>query len=426
MRSTTIFAAALAATAKAAQDERTFAVLHFVGNGPLMEGRVDPIISPGQTSSHVHTFQGGSNIGISATGEDMMNSNCSTASVVGDNSAYWMPKVYFRDPVTGILEDVDLYYMNVYYFFEPTDDDVVAFPVGLQMVSGNASLRAGQGLPFGECDGTYSPLRHDLHFPSCYDPSKGLTDYKNNMAFPTTNYTTGKQNCPAGWTHVPHIFYEMYWDTPAFSGRWTPNQGSQPFLLANGDLSGCSGHGDVLAAWDGPTLQNIIDNCNAGDSGMDKCPGVTVRDSTTSCTVVSPIDEEITGNLTALPGDNPLEGWGMTRSGSNAATSTYDGASSTAAVVLSTASYATDAVPSTTSSSIVAQATTIPTTQENVVHDPSTATTLSTKKKCVHTVTVTAVAVDPSAAPAKRDDHGHAQPHAHAHLARHHSPHHLH
>lgn len=141
MRSTTFFAAAIAATAQAAKDERTFAVLHFFGDGPLMEGRVDPIISPGNASSHVHTIQGGSNMGISATGEDLMNSACSSALIVGDNSGYWVPKAYFRDPSTGLLEDVDLYYMNVYYFFEPTDDDVVAFPVGLQMVSGDASLR---------------------------------------------------------------------------------------------------------------------------------------------------------------------------------------------------------------------------------------------------------------------------------------------
>lgn len=141
MRSTTFVAAALAATAQAAKDVRTFAVLRFLGNGPLMEGRVDPIVSPGKTSGHVHTFQGGSNIGISATGEDMMKSNCSSALVAGDNSGYWMPKVYFRDPASGLLEAVELDYMNVYYFFEPTDDDVVPFPVGLQMVSGDASLR---------------------------------------------------------------------------------------------------------------------------------------------------------------------------------------------------------------------------------------------------------------------------------------------
>lgn len=141
MRSTTFITAALAATAQAAKDERTFAVLRFIGGGPLMEGRVDPIVSPGTVSSHAHTFEGGSNMGVSATGEDMMKSNCSTALVLGDNSGYWMPKLYFRDPTTGALESVELYYMNVYYFFEKSDDDISPFPVGLQMISGNSSLR---------------------------------------------------------------------------------------------------------------------------------------------------------------------------------------------------------------------------------------------------------------------------------------------
>lgn len=107
----------------------------------MMEGRVDPIVTPGKTSSHVHTIQGGSNFGISATGQDMMDSNCSSALIEGDNSAYWVPKLYFHDKATGMVEDVRMYYMNIYYFFEPTDDDIVAFPVGLQMVSGNATSR---------------------------------------------------------------------------------------------------------------------------------------------------------------------------------------------------------------------------------------------------------------------------------------------
>lgn len=271
----------------------------------------------------------------------------------------------------------------------------------------------------------YSPLRHDLHFPSCYDPSKDLTDYKDNMAFPTTNATTGKQNCPAGWTHVPHLFYEMYWNTPVFSGRWTPDQGSQPFVLANGDLSGCSGHGDFLAAWDQATLQNIIDTCNTGDSGMDQCPGVTVRDSTTSCNIASPIDEVITGNLTALPGSNPLEGWGLSFGGSDAVSSaTSDTASPSSAVIASSSSASIVSAYLTATSSVIAQATSTPTTEENVEPVSSTATTLSTQKRCVHTVTVTADTANPSAEPVKRDGHAHA--HAHAHLARHRSPHDLH
>lgn len=274
-----------------------------------------------------------------------------------------------------------------------------------------------------------SPLRHDLHFPSCYDPSKDLTDYKNNMAFPTTDAATGKQNCPAGWTHVPHLFYEMYWNTPAFAGRWAPNQGSQPFLLANGDLSGCSGHGDFLAAWDQPTLQNIIDTCNAGDSGMDKCPGVTVRDMTTSCKVASPIDEVITGNLTALPGNNPLKGWGLSYGGSDAGSkATFGTGSASLAVIAKTSSgpSASASASLTASSLAIAQATSTPTTVENVEPELSAATTLTTRKRCVHTVTVTSDAADPSAEPVKRDDHAHAHAHAHAHLARHQSHHDLH
>lgn len=141
MRYTTLLVAATSVIVQAAQDERTFAVLRFYGDGPLMEGRVDPIVSPGQTASHVHTIQGGSNMGVSATGEDLMDSECSTALIEGDNSAYWVPKAYFHDKAAGTLEAVSMYYMNVYYFFEPTDDDIVPFPVGLQMVSGNASAR---------------------------------------------------------------------------------------------------------------------------------------------------------------------------------------------------------------------------------------------------------------------------------------------
>lgn len=365
MRCSTAVLAALAVTVQAAKDTRTFAVLRFYGDGALLEDMVDPIVSPGQASSHMHTLMGGSNIGVSATGETMMESNCSNALIVGDNSGYWVPKMYFHDSAAGTVEPVDMFYMNVYYFFEPTDDEIKAFPVGLQMVAGDASLRtcpdfggelqldgsktvqpaqftcprsdynvpawpsasesdgskagiqdpnnqgAGQGFPFAECDGYASPLRQDVHMPSCYDPSKDLTDYKNNMVYPTTNMATGKQNCPEGFIHTPHLFYEMYWNTPVFKDRWTPGQSSQPFVLSNGDLTGCSSHADFLAAWEPDVLQHVIDTCNAGDEGMDKCGGVTVRDRTGSCDAVQPAQARIAATMNALPGNNPLAGWGV-------------------------------------------------------------------------------------------------------------------
>lgn len=303
-------------------------------------------------------------MGISATGESLMSSSCSGALISGDNSGYWVPKLYFLD-ASGTVEPVELSYFNVYYFFEPTDDTIVPFPVGLQMHVGDLAARtcpdnggqvnlnpsdnatiqpvqwtcprssydppswpsaaasdgttqgiqdpdnaqAGQGFPDAHCDGYGSPLRQDVHFPSCYDPSKALTDHKHNMAYPTiAPGPVPKQNCPDGFLHVPHLLFETYWETPAFADRWTAFQGQQPFVLANGDASGCSAHGDFIAAWDPDVLQHVIDTCNAGDIGMDHCDGVTVRSE--PCTAESPVPEQIYGVLAALPGDNPIGSWG--------------------------------------------------------------------------------------------------------------------
>lgn len=108
---------AMAATAVALKDnpdKRSFAVLRFT-NKQLTKGRLDPIISPGKVSSHVHTVMGGSGFSLGSTGKDLMASNCSTALVKGDNSNYWFPSLYFKDPKTGKLEDVEMFYANVYY-----------------------------------------------------------------------------------------------------------------------------------------------------------------------------------------------------------------------------------------------------------------------------------------------------------------------
>lgn len=164
----------------------------------------------------------------------------------------------------------------------------------------------GVGFPDVTCDGTYSPLRADVHLPSCYNPEAGLTNYKNNMAWPEDN-GSGKMNCPKGYIHVPHLFFEVYWETPAFKDRWTGGQGSQPFVLSNGDVTGFSSHVDFMAGWETDVLQNIIDTCDAGTLGMDKCPGVTVNYE--DCTIEPQIQEKVSGKMSKLPGNNPLLGW---------------------------------------------------------------------------------------------------------------------
>ncbi len=180
--------------------------------------------------------------------------------------------------------------------------------VGIQD-KGNAG--AGVGFPDQNCDGYASPLRADIHFPSCWNKTAGLTDFKNNMQFPTNG------NCPAGFVHLPHLFYEVYWNTPVFASRWTQGQGRQPFVLSNGDPTGYGLHGDFLAGWDVATLTQIINNCDAGDAGMDKCPGLIggLNDRSTSCNIASPINEVVTGTMSKLPGNNPIGHWGVAVAG---------------------------------------------------------------------------------------------------------------
>ncbi|KAL0931960.1 uncharacterized protein CTRU02_212913 [Colletotrichum truncatum] len=353
-----------AASAGSKSSERTFAVLRFNGK-ELVRTRVDPIVSPGQPASHVHGVMGGSNFGLSANGETLSKSKCTNAMINGDNSAYWFPWLYFQDPKTQKFEPVEIFYVNIYYFFDGTDDEIKAFPQGLQIVSGNASSRvvpstggeqnlepadgpvqpvqwtcprsnyspasypkgsdgstagivdpnnqgSGVGFPDQNCDGYASPLRADIHMPSCYNPDKALDDYKNSMTWPSNKDAKDKRrkNCPAGYIHVPHMFFEVYWNTPKFADRWTPGQGKQPFVLSNGDVSGYSSHADFIAAWDTDVLQQIIDNCDAGSSGMDKCPGLLKGLNTNKeCTIPSPLDEKTDGILDQLPGSNPLGGW---------------------------------------------------------------------------------------------------------------------
>ncbi|UNI14319.1 hypothetical protein JDV02_000959 [Purpureocillium takamizusanense] len=352
--------AALAGFAAAAKDGRTFAVLHF-NDKQLTIGRADPIVNPGVSSPHLHHILGGSAFGLNSTGKDLQKSKCTSAQVTGDNSNYWFPSLYFRDPKTAKYEPVELFYAQVYYFFEATNDDIKAFPLGLQMVIGDVNTRSppaggasgntdpskgplnpikwtcprksynppswaedsdgtkngmpdknnkgeGVGFPDADCDGYASPLRADLHFPSCYNPKAGLTDYKNNMAYPT-EAGNGKRDCPKGWIHVPHIFFEVYWNTPKFQDRWVPFKGKQPFVLSNGDATGYSLHADFMAGWDEKLLQHIIDTCNTGTSGMENCPGLFYGKNKEKCEIDNPSPENISGVLDALPGDCPISGW---------------------------------------------------------------------------------------------------------------------
>ncbi|KAF4120083.1 protein of unknown function (DUF1996) [Geosmithia morbida] len=170
---------------------------------------------------------------------------------------------------------------------------------------GSSDSSVGVGFPDLNCDGQYSPLCADVHIPSCCNPDVGLEDCLNSMAFPEYS-DSGKQNFPKGWFHLPHMFYEMYWDTPAFLDLWAPGTGNQPFVLSNGDVTGFSSH-NFFADSNEEILQDSIDTCDAQHASMETCSSVTLNEA--QCTIPSEVDEEIGGVLDQLPSDNLLQGW---------------------------------------------------------------------------------------------------------------------
>ncbi|KAI1099056.1 hypothetical protein F4804DRAFT_337603 [Jackrogersella minutella] len=364
MRASIPYLLAALAAGITAKDDGSYAVLRFnnVAGQFSTQGQMDPIVSPGVKSSHTHGIMGGSNFNLTVTGDQLLGSECTNAKILNDKSNYWVPTLWFQSPANGTFKKVPLFYMNAYYKFDATNDEIKAFPPGLKIVSGDAMKRtppatgayqldptkgeiqpvqwtcptqdsniarypadsdgtkaglqdpgnagSGAGFPVVNCDGYASPLRQDINLPSCYNPEAGLDDYENNMAWPTPT-DGGKADCPQGWTHVTHLFIEVYYDTLQFQNDWDVDGQNQPFVLSNGDRTGYSSHADFISGWDENTLQTIIDGCNAGFNGMDTCPDIPGGLNTDICQMSSAFPDPTDEWVTKLPGDNPLSGWGV-------------------------------------------------------------------------------------------------------------------
>lgn len=116
MKLTTAILAGLAGGAYAAHDGG-FAVLQFHSSKQkeIARARVDPIVSPGKTSEHVHGAMGASGFTKDATGETLKHSRCTNARAKEDKSSYWFPWLYFHDQEANTFEPVEINYVNVYY-----------------------------------------------------------------------------------------------------------------------------------------------------------------------------------------------------------------------------------------------------------------------------------------------------------------------
>jgi len=255
---------------------------------PVLDARVDPIVSPGRASGHAHTIMGSGAIGYGTTFSDLRNSQCTTCQVKDDKSAYWIPNLYFQYS-NGSFLAVPHGGMIVYYIQRSAANETVQpFPDGLRILTGNAFARSNLGTPESQAiswnclnfNGPAAPqtpgfantncpdgLRAQVFFPACWDGvNLDSPDHKSHMAYPD-----GIDNglCPPSHpNHLVSIFYEVYYDVGPINNL---NENGR-FVLANGDPTGYGLHGDFMNGWDSSVLSRAITTCTAGSGVITDCP----------------------------------------------------------------------------------------------------------------------------------------------------------
>ncbi|KAJ7629679.1 hypothetical protein DFH06DRAFT_1102218 [Mycena polygramma] len=338
---------------------------------PLVQERIDPIISPGAVpSQHVHTIHGASNFGPNSTYDSLRASDCTSCEVIQDHSNYWFPKLYFRDPKTKSFEAVANGGLLVYYQNRGDGDKsnggagLKAFPPGLRMITGDPTRRskkytfglgtqeelreraiqwvclrysanetdvynngnATAGFPDTDCESGFNAR---LHMPACWDGIRpDSPDHQSHVAY-LSDLDNG--SCPPGFPvymmkarsfHFFHqnaglipLFYEVTWNVHDFSSRWNASNGDKwPFVYSTGDPTGFSWHGDFQNGWDTTALQSAIDQCNnpndptgSGITAACNFLNVTPAAFANQCKIAPVTKEVVNGTLTKLPGCNPLQ-----------------------------------------------------------------------------------------------------------------------
>ena len=329
-----VWCALLAATEVSATLEDP--VMWILAHHKLKQARIDPIVTPGKPSSHVHSLVGANGVSQdTTTADDLVRaSNCTTSGLTADMSAYWAPTLYNYNSNNNTYSPLPLDYVNSYYLMRG-DVKITAFPRGLQLLAGNAT-RSSSG-PTKQADNTISfvclnykdgssqsglfpagpcpqGLRTQVTFPSCWNGKDLVSADHSHVVYPLgDNADSGK--CPD--THnvrLPTLFYEFVWGVGD-----TNNADNSTWVLSNGDAIGYSFHADFIAAWDETVLQNAIDQCSGNlFNDLEKCPplnAVLNRSGAEACTATS--SEAVTGSIASLPGCNviwngPHAGKGLT------------------------------------------------------------------------------------------------------------------
>ncbi|KAF9558829.1 hypothetical protein CPC08DRAFT_538623 [Agrocybe pediades] len=300
--------------------------------------RIDPVVNPGEVSGHTHSVVGGSNFGFNVTTEKLLKSECTSVPIVEDNSNYWFPHLYFQWS-NGSFSSVDGGAV-IYYLFDDKPGTTKAFPPNFRMLSGNPASRTYDQKSFEQQAVTFlcldfqnaiggttkhnsipkqqcpDGIRAQINFQSCWD-GKNLdsSDHKSHVAYRSEGPDAGSCKDPKFPVTLPRIFLEVYWGTHAFRGLESEAKDpKQPFVFANGDPTGYGYHADFFNGWQPGVLQRAVDECHCNPYGDPTCcaeKGIFTLEKEKKCFITKSVDEQTTGMLLELPGNNPVQPEGV-------------------------------------------------------------------------------------------------------------------
>ncbi|KAI9162692.1 Proline utilization trans-activator [Paramyrothecium foliicola] len=241
----------------------------IVTAGAFMEKNIDPIVVPGQYTSHLHTFFGSDAVTANTTTSKELQAGCSTAENPNDYSSYWTPTLVKKNE-DGSVQRVPFSRFSAYYV--SIENAEIAIPQDFRNVVGNASATSQEDVPAlaGHswfCEGSESGEKDPSAFPTvtckthlqtlllfhdCVNPDTLESDYSGTQHWTETSKPANR--CPAGMKRIPQLRFSIRYDLrKILPDGWT---GPPPLELACGN-SYCF-HGDFINGWLPEAAENML------------------------------------------------------------------------------------------------------------------------------------------------------------------------
>ena len=198
-----------------------------------------------------------SDIGLTSTYDSLRTAKCTSCEIQADKSGYWTPQLYYQHS-NGSFEEVIAPGMTVYYLGRGDNtSDIVPFPPGFRMASGNPFARSynkvdltykntrpiADRVSFACLDTSRLPetpgisrtqcaygLRAQIQFQSCWN---GVDLYKADQSHVAYMSQIDNGACPPTHpVHFMHLFYEVNYDVAHIQ------QDGGRFVFAEGDTTG--------------------------------------------------------------------------------------------------------------------------------------------------------------------------------------------